>query len=205
MNAAAQTGHGVCPAAPLRVPRKSRNRPWVSCGSRRHARPGHACHSRDDHPSRRRSLTPRPAWSAGTSSPPSPVSQQPFRASTIGQLFDELPSTASSRSPPAQRSGLLALFHFSQKCLVGTNGVSSRYGDIGVRGLSRALEPVMFRLPSTGSPACRCSHARQAHEHYRRGSDCAFCGPQTCGRFRRDWRHRHATQVPVLDHDDART
>jgi hypothetical protein len=31
-------------------------------------------------------------------------------------------------------------------------------------------------------PTCSCGHPRRAHEHYRRGSDCAMCG---CGRFRR--------------------
>jgi hypothetical protein len=41
--------------------------------------------------------------------------------------------------------------------------------------------------PSVAPPAaqvkpCRCGHGRQAHEHYRRGSDCALCG---CGRYRR--------------------
>lgn len=28
---------------------------------------------------------------------------------------------------------------------------------------------------------CRCGHASRAHEHYRRGSDCALC---TCPKFR---------------------
>lgn len=38
--------------------------------------------------------------------------------------------------------------------------------------------------PSAGGtgPTCRCGHGRQAHEHYRRGSDCALC---TCRRFHR--------------------
>jgi hypothetical protein len=34
---------------------------------------------------------------------------------------------------------------------------------------------------------CRCGHARAAHEHYRRGTDCALC-PGDCPRYR-----------PVLD------
>lgn len=29
---------------------------------------------------------------------------------------------------------------------------------------------------------CVCGHAQEAHEHYRRGSDCALCD---CPRFRR--------------------
>jgi hypothetical protein len=36
--------------------------------------------------------------------------------------------------------------------------------------------------PVDAGPACTCGHPRQAHEHYRRGSDCALCG---CARFRR--------------------
>lgn len=32
---------------------------------------------------------------------------------------------------------------------------------------------------------CRCGHTRAAHEHYRRGSDCALCpADRPCGRFR---------------------
>jgi len=38
-------------------------------------------------------------------------------------------------------------------------------------------------LPSTGGAECRCGHARAAHRHLRRGSDCALC-PGTCPRFR---------------------
>jgi hypothetical protein len=36
--------------------------------------------------------------------------------------------------------------------------------------------------PADAGPTCSCGHPRQAHQHYRRGSDCAMCG---CGRFRR--------------------
>lgn len=31
---------------------------------------------------------------------------------------------------------------------------------------------------------CQCGHPAEAHEHYRRGSDCAVCGPADCNRFR---------------------
>jgi hypothetical protein len=31
---------------------------------------------------------------------------------------------------------------------------------------------------------CVCGHAREAHEHYRRGTDCGACGAQECGSFR---------------------
>ena len=32
---------------------------------------------------------------------------------------------------------------------------------------------------------CRCGHARNAHEHYRAGTDCALCRPGVCNRFKR--------------------
>ncbi|GAA2749544.1 hypothetical protein [Amnibacterium kyonggiense] len=32
---------------------------------------------------------------------------------------------------------------------------------------------------------CVCGHAHDAHEHYRRGTDCAICGAETCPKFRR--------------------
>ena len=41
--------------------------------------------------------------------------------------------------------------------------------------------------PADAGPTCSCGHPRQAHQHYRRGSDCAMCG---CGRFRRPRRLR---------------
>jgi hypothetical protein len=54
---------------------------------------------------------------------------------------------------------------------------------------------------------CRCGHLRNAHKHYRRGSDCGLCG---CPRFRavinRSARESHratlryvqgATKLPV--------
>jgi hypothetical protein len=33
---------------------------------------------------------------------------------------------------------------------------------------------------------CRCGHPREAHEHYRRGTDCAVADC-TCVRFERRW------------------
>lgn len=41
--------------------------------------------------------------------------------------------------------------------------------------------PVM--TPTVVEP-CACGHAREAHEHYRRGSDCGACGSEACARFR---------------------
>jgi hypothetical protein len=34
--------------------------------------------------------------------------------------------------------------------------------------------------------ACQCGHSREAHEHYRKGSDCGICGRATCASFRVD-------------------
>lgn len=43
---------------------------------------------------------------------------------------------------------------------------------------------------ASGDRACVCGHPRSAHLHYRRGSDCAVCGPDVCPRYRpvRWWR-----------------
>lgn len=38
-------------------------------------------------------------------------------------------------------------------------------------------------VPSrAGGRVCACGHPRQAHQHYRRGTDCAMC---SCQRYRR--------------------
>ncbi|WP_219414389.1 hypothetical protein [Pseudonocardia nigra] len=57
----------------------------------------------------------------------------------------------------------------------------------------RAGEPAAPSTPST-PPAqpvrptvvepCACGHAREAHEHYRPGSDCGVCGAESCAEFR---------------------
>jgi hypothetical protein len=31
---------------------------------------------------------------------------------------------------------------------------------------------------------CACGHPQEAHEHYRRGSDCGICGAVQCASFR---------------------
>jgi hypothetical protein len=43
--------------------------------------------------------------------------------------------------------------------------------------------PRILHLPTRGSGPkdCTCGHAENAHEHYRRGRDCALC---SCARFR---------------------
>lgn len=34
-----------------------------------------------------------------------------------------------------------------------------------------------------GEPICGCGHQKSAHEHYRRGSDCALCAAGVCDKF----------------------
>ena len=31
---------------------------------------------------------------------------------------------------------------------------------------------------------CRCGHDKLWHEHYRRGTDCGYCGAVACPRYR---------------------
>lgn len=38
------------------------------------------------------------------------------------------------------------------------------------------------RSAAAGTRLCTCGHPRAAHEHYRRGSDCALC---SCPRYHR--------------------
>lgn len=47
------------------------------------------------------------------------------------------------------------------------------------------------------SDLCRCQHARDAHTHYRRGTDCALCAPGACARFRKAW--RSTPEIVVTD------
>ncbi len=39
-------------------------------------------------------------------------------------------------------------------------------------------------MEQVGDKMCLCGHGGSAHEHYRRGSDCALCAPGSCRRFR---------------------
>jgi hypothetical protein len=39
--------------------------------------------------------------------------------------------------------------------------------------------------PDAAVGLCVCLHARAAHEHYRRGSDCGVCGADVCAAYRR--------------------
>ena len=46
----------------------------------------------------------------------------------------------------------------------------------------RESPALRLAVPLSAPVACGCGHARPAHEHYRPGSDCAFCD---CARYRR--------------------
>ena len=35
--------------------------------------------------------------------------------------------------------------------------------------------------------ACGCGHSKAAHQHYRRGTECAHCAVDTCRRYRPQW------------------
>lgn len=61
-------------------------------------------------------------------------------------------------------------------------GASGREGD-GLPSRDGPLRPATRRR-------CRCGRPRAAHEHYRRGTDCALCGPDACPRYRRRWSWR---------------
>ncbi|WP_345751778.1 hypothetical protein [Microbacterium rhizophilus] len=42
----------------------------------------------------------------------------------------------------------------------------------------------IFRRPVTiQADMCACGHAREAHEHYRRGTECAICDVRQCDHF----------------------
>lgn len=49
---------------------------------------------------------------------------------------------------------------------------------------------------------CVCGHARDAHEHYRRGTDCATCGPERCPKFRRALLRRKQPPTPPPARND---
>ena len=50
--------------------------------------------------------------------------------------------------------------------------------------------------PGVPNPLCVCGHAHDAHEHYRKGTDCATCGPEVCPRFRRALLRRGKPPAP---------
>ncbi|NEM05962.1 hypothetical protein [Geodermatophilus normandii] len=46
----------------------------------------------------------------------------------------------------------------------------------------RESPALRLSVATTATATCGCGHAKPAHEHYRRGTDCAFCD---CARYRR--------------------
>lgn len=64
------------------------------------------------------------------------------------------------------------------------------------------LESVLALAGVVRSGRCRCGHEREAHEHYRLGTECALCSqllvtiggrlmsvqPAECPRYRPTWR-----------------
>ena len=51
---------------------------------------------------------------------------------------------------------------------------------LGSTSVLEAAAPVL--LVTTETAVCVCGHAQDAHEHYRRGTDCALCD---CPKYRR--------------------
>jgi hypothetical protein len=51
-----------------------------------------------------------------------------------------------------------------------------------VRRTDADLSGTRPRTPAEEAKACRCGHVALAHEHYRRGTDCAVC---ECRKYRR--------------------
>ncbi len=58
----------------------------------------------------------------------------------------------------------------------------------------------MDLVKTFASSICACGHARDAHVHYRPGSDCALCESDVCVAFRRPTqrdRGRHVVENPT--------
>jgi hypothetical protein len=65
--------------------------------------------------------------------------------------------------------------------------------------LSRVFHPLSR---GSGPKDCRCGHAEHAHEHYRRGTDCALC---QCQKFKTGAAAQsQPTQDPGTEPRDAR-
>lgn len=60
---------------------------------------------------------------------------------------------------------------------------------------ARAAHSVWL-YPRVPNPLCVCGHLRDAHEHYRRGTDCATCGPELCAKYRRASLRRRTPPTP---------
>ncbi|MFT4110160.1 hypothetical protein [Propionicimonas sp.] len=57
-------------------------------------------------------------------------------------------------------------------------------------GATSAQKPTLRLVPSAegAEPAdadvCVCGHPKSAHEHYRKGTECALCDVSVCGAYR---------------------
>ncbi|RBY75293.1 hypothetical protein DQ238_19900 [Geodermatophilus sp. TF02-6] len=65
----------------------------------------------------------------------------------------------------------------------GRGGRAPRWDPMTVADPQTPTRPEAGRPqpPAARTRLCRCGHVRTAHEHYRRGTDCALCD---CGRYR---------------------
>ena len=45
-------------------------------------------------------------------------------------------------------------------------------------------EPRSVAGPTSVDDPCLCGHGRDAHDHFRAGSDCGACGATDCGKYR---------------------
>lgn len=46
------------------------------------------------------------------------------------------------------------------------------------------VAPPVPPTPRTVTDPCACGHGKDAHDHYRPGTDCGACGADTCDEFR---------------------
>jgi hypothetical protein len=53
-----------------------------------------------------------------------------------------------------------------------------------------AAEPPLASQPGLAGKLCSCGHGREAHEHYRKGSDCGICGVAGCAAYARAPLHK---------------
>jgi len=61
-----------------------------------------------------------------------------------------------------------------------------------------ASVPTYATLPvPVGGRVCVCRHGRDAHGHYRGGTDCAVCPAGDCGRYRANT-HTHRASVTLI-------
>jgi hypothetical protein len=71
--------------------------------------------------------------------------------------------------------------------------------------IAAIIATVAWVMSLRRSYRCRCGHLKNAHDHYRRGSDCGLCG---CPRFRpvinRSARESHRATLRHVQHATGR-